>query len=87
MHICKNLNSYIYKNISGYSEFIWNKEIKHLCWRCLALKNEALKFFINDCSKIVCPKTCFLEQTFLGAASALEFWYSISVDTNHKYMI
>ncbi|WP_342350286.1 hypothetical protein [Clostridium neonatale] len=55
--------------------------------RSIVLEISALKFFGRGCSKIVCPKTCFLEQTFLGAASALEFWYSISVDTNHKYMI
>ena len=64
-----------------------NKEIQYMNRRSIVLEISAFKFFGRGCSKIVCPKTCFLEQTFLGAASALEFWYSISVDTNHKYMI
>ncbi|WP_307993351.1 hypothetical protein [uncultured Clostridium sp.] len=55
--------------------------------RSIVLKIGSIKFLDRGCSKIVCPKTCFLEQTFLGAASAIRIWYSISVDTNHKYMI
>ncbi|PEG24961.1 hypothetical protein CQ395_20455 [Clostridium neonatale] len=64
-----------------------NKEIQYMNMRSIVLEISAFKFFGRGCSKIVCPKTCFLEQTFLGAASAIRIWYSISVDTNHKYMI
>ena len=75
------------KNKLGIYDFRENKEIQYMNRRSIVLEISAFKFFGRGCSKIVCPKTCFLEQTFLGAASALEFWYSISVDTNHKYMI
>ena len=67
---------------------LWkNKEIQYMNMRSIVLEISAFKFFGRGCSKIVCPETCFMEQTFLGAASAIRIWYSISVDTNHKYMI
>ena len=64
-----------------------NKEIQYMNRRSIVLEISAFKFFGRGCSKIVCPNTCFWEQTILGAASAIRIWYSISVDTNHKYMI
>ena len=48
-----------------------NKEIQYMNMRSIVLEISAFKFFGRGCSKIVCPKTCFLEQTFLGAASAI----------------
>ena len=75
------------KNKLGIYDFRENKEIQYMNRRSIVLEISAFKFFGRGCSKIVCPKTCFLEQTFLGAASAIRIWYSISVDTNHKYMI
>ncbi|WP_342350399.1 hypothetical protein [Clostridium neonatale] len=39
--------------------------------RSIVLEISAFKFFGRGCSKIVCPNTCFWEQTFLGAASAI----------------
>ncbi|WP_342350473.1 hypothetical protein [Clostridium neonatale] len=39
--------------------------------RSIVLEISAFKFFGRGCSKIVCPNTCFLEQTFLGAAFAI----------------
>ena len=64
-----------------------NKEIQYMNRFSIVLELSAFKFFGRGCSKIVCPKTCFFEQTFLDAASDIRIWYSISVDTNHKYMI
>ena len=64
-----------------------NKEIQYMNMRSIVLEISAFKFFGRGCSKIVCPKLVFWEQTFLGIASAIRIWYSISVDTNHKYMI
>ena len=48
-----------------------NKEIQYMNMRSIVLEISAFKFFGRGCSKIVCPKTCFLEQTFLGATSAI----------------
>ena len=75
------------KNKLGIYDFRENKEIQYMNRRSIVLEISAFKFFGRGCSKIVCPNTCFWEQTFLGAASAIRIWYSISVDTNHKYMI
>ena len=46
-------------------------DLGSLLRRSIVLEISAFKFFGRGCSKIVCPKTCFLEQTFLGAASAI----------------
>ena len=54
--------------------------------RSIVLEILAFKFFGRGCSKIVCPKTCFLEQTFLGAASALEFFAEISLQSSLSYI-
>ena len=51
-----------------------NKEIQYMNRRSIVLEISAFKFFGRGCSKIVCPKTCFLEQTFLGAASAIRIF-------------
>ena len=75
------------KNKLGIYDFRENKEIQYMNRRSIVLEISAFKFFGRGCSKIVCPNTCFWEQTFLGAASAIRIWYSISVDTNHNYMI
>ena len=48
-----------------------NKEIQYMNMRSIVLEISAFKFFGRGCSKIVCPNTCFLEQTFLGATSAI----------------
>ncbi|WP_172437909.1 hypothetical protein [Clostridium neonatale] len=42
--------------------------------RSIVLEISAFKFFGRGCSKIVCPNTCFWEQTFLGAASAIRIF-------------
>ena len=48
-----------------------NKEIQYMNRRSIVLEISAFRFFGRGCSKIVCPNTCFWEQTFLGAASAI----------------
>ncbi|MFR4968956.1 MAG: hypothetical protein ACLUDD_10400, partial [Lactobacillus kalixensis] len=48
-----------------------NKEIQYMNRRSIVLEISAFKFFGRGCSKIVCPKLVFWEQTFLGAASAI----------------
>ncbi|CAI3637510.1 Conserved hypothetical protein [Clostridium neonatale] len=57
--------------IYGFRE---NKEIQYMNMRSIVLEISAFKFFGRGCSKIVCPKTCFLEQTFFGAASAIRIF-------------
>ena len=51
-----------------------NKEIQYMNMRSIVLEISAFKFFGRGCSKIVFPKTCYLEQTFLGATSALRIF-------------
>ncbi|WP_230131952.1 hypothetical protein, partial [Clostridium neonatale] len=51
-----------------------NKEIQYMNMRSIVLEISAFKFFGRGCSKIVCPKTCFLEQKFWGAASAIRIF-------------
>ncbi|WP_317118738.1 hypothetical protein, partial [Clostridium neonatale] len=51
-----------------------NKEIQYMNMRSIVLEISAFKFFGRGCSKIVCPKTCFLEQTFFGTASAIRIF-------------
>ena len=51
-----------------------NKEIQYMNRRSIVLEISAFKFFGRGCSKIVCPNTCFWEQTFLGAASAIRIF-------------
>ena len=53
-----------------------NKEIQYMNMRSIVLEISAFKFFGRGCSKIVCPKTCFLEQTFLGTASVCRIFNS-----------
>ena len=48
-----------------------NKEIQYMNMRSIVLEISDFKFFGRGCSKIVCPKLVFLEQTFLGIASAI----------------
>ena len=48
-----------------------NKEIQYMNMRSIVLEISAFKFFGRGCSEIVCSKTCFLEQTFLNAASVI----------------
>ena len=48
-----------------------NKEIQYMNRRSIVLEISDFKFFGRGCSKIVCPKLVFLEQTFLGIASAI----------------
>ena len=51
-----------------------NKEIQYMNRRSIVLEISAFKFFGRGCSKIVCPKLVFLEQTFLGIASAIRIF-------------
>ena len=51
-----------------------NKEIQYMNRRSIVLEILAFKFFGRGCSKIVCPKLVFLEQTFLGTASAIRIF-------------
>ena len=53
-----------------------NKEIQYMNMRSIVLEISAFKFFGRGCSKIVCPKTCFLEQTFLGTSSIFRIFAS-----------
>ena len=51
-----------------------NKEIQYMNRRSIVLEISAFKFFGRGCSKIVCPKLVFLDQTFFGAASAIRIF-------------
>jgi len=51
-----------------------NKEIQYMNRRSIVLEISAFKFFGRGCTKIVCSNTCFLEQTFLGAAFAIRIF-------------
>ena len=54
---------------------LWkNKEIQYMNMRSIVLEISAFKFFRRGCSKIVCPETCFMGQTFLDAASAIRIF-------------
>ena len=62
------------KNKLGIYDFRENKEIQYMNRRSIVLEISAFKFFGRGCSKIVCPKLVFLEQTFLGTASAIRIF-------------
>ena len=62
------------KNKLGIYDFRENKEIQYMNRRSIVLEISAFKFFGRGCSKIVCPKLVFLEQTFLGIASAIRIF-------------
>ena len=62
------------KNKLGIYDFRENKEIQYMNRRSIVLEILAFKFFGRGCSNIVCPNTCFWEQTFLGAASAIRIF-------------
>ena len=53
-----------------------NKEIQYMNMRSIVLEISAFKFFGRGCFKIVCPKLVFLDQTFLGAVSAIRIFRS-----------
>ena len=62
------------KNKLGIYDFRENKEIQYMNRRSIVLEISAFKFFGRGCSKIVCPKLVFWEQTFLGIASAIRIF-------------
>ncbi|SUQ54523.1 hypothetical protein CNEONATNEC26_03581 [Clostridium neonatale] len=65
--------NYNYKKLDVY-DFRENKEIQYMNRRSIVLEILAFKFFGRGCSKIVCPKLVFWEQTFLGIASAIRIF-------------
>ena len=63
-----------------------NKEIQYMNRRSIVLEISAFKFFGRGCSKIVCPNTCFWEQTFWVQPLPLEFLAEISLQSSLSYI-